>query len=171
LSVRALLSCFALACACGHVQAVQQPDPTDAKEFLARHATFANSPRTTRVDEQAILSNARFYLHAGAAGELRAEIAKLDEVHPVSMRYAMLADCWNPATYQLGLERSHLWLDSFPERDEIEQQSVRGVRDYLDGMEQRRAEFLQRRSTTAWLPFLSILAVIGIFTVGVRRWP
>ena len=149
----------------------QQTAPTDAKEFLAQHALFESSSKSTRADEAATLENARFYLHAGAENELRKEIAKLSEDHPVALRYAMLADCWNPSTYEQGLTRSKTWLRNFPERPRAEQQSVTSVHDFLAAKDVRREVLMERRAATAWLPFLSILVVMALVAGGLRRWP
>ena len=165
-----------LACSClllgpATVAVAQQGDPQDAREFLAQHALFESSSKTTRADADATLTNARFYLHAGAENELRMEINKLSEEHPVALRYAMLADCWNPATYAQGLARSEQWLQSFPQRTDAEQQSVIGVRDYLADKESLRESLNERRAATGWLPFLSLAAVAVMVTGGMRRWP
>ncbi len=149
----------------------QQADPQDARDFLAQHTLFENSSKTTRANEEATLTHARFYLHAGADNELRGEVAKLSEEHPVALRYAMIADCWTPATYAQGLQRSQAWLQQFPERSEAEQQSVIGVRDYLASRETLRQSLNERRAATAWLPFLSIAAVVILVGGGMRRWP
>jgi hypothetical protein len=153
------------------VGSAQQSDPQDAREFLAQHALFESSSKTTRADEETTLTYARFYLHAGAENELRGEVTKLSEEHPVALRYAMLADCWNPATYAQGLARSEQWLENFPKRSDAEQQSVIGVRDYLADKESLRLALNERRAATAWLPFLSLAAVAAMVTGGMRRWP
>jgi hypothetical protein len=161
--------CLAAACSVGVF--AQEQEPTDAREFLAQHALFEKSSKTARANEQATLQHARFYLHAGAEGELRHEIAKLTEGHPVALRYAMLADCWHPETYGDGFQRSQEWLQTFSDRPEAEKQSVQGVQAFLAAKEQDRELFLKRRQATAWLPFLSILAVAGLVVGGARWWP
>lgn len=167
---RALI-CAALLLALSNNGVAQQTDPQDAREFLAQHALFESSSKAARADEAATLTHARFYLHAGAEDELRGEITKLSEEHPVALRYAMLADCWNPATYAQGLQRSEKWLQDFPQRSDAEQQSVKGVRDYLAEKESLRMNLNDRRAATAWLPFLSIAAVMAMVAGGMRRWP
>jgi hypothetical protein len=151
--------------------AAQQTEPQDAREFLAQHTLFESSSKTARADEQATLTHARFYLHAGAEDELRSEIAKLSEDHPVALRYAMLADCWNPATYAQGLQRSGDWFAAFPDRSDAEQQSVASVHDFLSERLALRQSLNQRRAATAWLPLLSIAVVVVLIAGGMRRWP
>jgi hypothetical protein len=151
--------------------AAAQQEPTDAREFLAQHAVFQNSSKTARAEEQATLRHARFYLHAGAEEELRHEVAKLTEGHPVALRYAMLADCWHPETYAKGLQRSREWLQTFPDRPAAEQQSVQSVQTFLQAKELNRELFLKRRRATTWLPLLSLLAVAVLIAGGVRWWP
>lgn len=151
--------------------AAQQQEPADAREFLAQYALFQSSSKTARAEEEATLRHARFYLHAGAEGELRHEIAKLTEGHPVALRYAMLADCWHPETYGNGLQRSQEWLRAFPDRPALEQQSVQSVQDFLTVKEKDRELFLERRAATTWLPLLSLAAVAALIAGGLRWWP
>lgn len=162
---------LAVACSVGISAQTQTQEPTDAREFLAQHALFESSSKTARADESATLRHARFYLHAGAEGELRHEVAKLTEGHPVALRYAMLADCWHPETYGDGLQRSQDWLRAFPERPSVEQQSVQGVQAFLAAKQKDRELFFKRRAATTWLPFLSLAAVAALIAGGLRWWP
>lgn len=97
---RILLTCCVAVLGCSTTLHAQQPEPTDARAFLEQHAVYQNSSKATRAAEEATLARARLYLHAGAENELRQEVAKLTESHPVGLRYAMLADCWRPGSYR-----------------------------------------------------------------------
>jgi|FLOH01.1.fsa_nt_gi hypothetical protein len=168
---RILLTCCVAVLGCSTTLHAQQPEPTDARAFLEQHAVYQNSSKATRAAEEATLARARLYLHAGAENELRQEVAKLTESHPVGLRYAMLADCWRPGSYRQGLERASQWLQIFPERSLAEQQAVLGVQAFLATKEQQRSLFLERRAATAWLPFLSLAAVMALVAGGLRWWP
>lgn len=169
--LRILLTCCAAVFVVVAALPAQQLEPTDARAFLELHAVYENSSKTARAGEEATLLHARLYLHAGAEKELRQEVTKLTEGHPEGLRYAMLADCWQPGTYRQGLERASQWLQIFPERALAEQQVVLGVHDFLAAKEQQRALFMERRAATAWLPFLALVAVAVLVAGGLRWWP
>ncbi|PCJ54005.1 MAG: hypothetical protein COA70_07665 [Planctomycetota bacterium] len=151
--------------------AQQSPLPTDAKSLLQKHSTWIGLSSTRRAEESLSLERAFVYLQAGAEGELREEVSNLTERHPDALRFAMQADCWNPANFRAGRDRADDWLQQFPNRAESETKFVESVRTYLGDAESRRDYVHERAGSSRWFPLGAGLLVLLIAAGAMRLLP
>lgn len=142
--------------------------PQDAKQLLQVHQDWEALPSLRRAEEAMSLNRAYVYLRAGAEGEVRQQIVNLTEEHPDALRFAMQADCWNPTNFVAGRARADAWLLQFPNRSDVEVQSVQSVQSYLGNAESRRQFVHDRAASSRWYPVGSILFVL-LLAAGVIR--
>ncbi len=122
-----------------------------------------------RAQESRILQRAEVYRWAGAEGELREEIQNLTEDHPMGLLHAMVADCWNPAHYEVGLQRAKTWLVKYLQVGGSNHELAQQVQDFLQEADAHRKTIAELRRSSQWIPVLSVL-MIGFFLTRVFRW-
>lgn len=145
-------------------------EPSDARSLLEQHLRWQQASMQHRASEHAILEQVRSYYRAGAEGELRQELEKLER-HPEAMRYAMLADCWQPQNYSQGLQRSRAWMVDFPSQDPARRASVEAVESYLEEQLGRREEVEGSRLQSLGWCLIGLFGVVFGLRAGGQRWP
>lgn len=141
----------------------------DARGLLEYHLAVSTQPLHERALEANTLERAFVYLRAGAEGELRGEIQNLTEDHPDALRFAMLADCWNPTHFPDGLHRAQDWLQRFSNRTAAEVSQVEAIQGFLQEASTRRSSLLDQRSSGSWYPYGAVIGA-ALLALAVARF-
>lgn len=171
------LALVALACAAVlGPAAAQETPPRDARELLAWHASSAAAVEGATVD--ALRWQAYVYLSAGAEGELRDRLARIEalggaedpEVAADVQRFAIQAACWSPERHAEGLAMAEAWEARFGDGPAPAVAAVADMRRFLEDRLAREEAVHLRSVGMLWYPLLVLLALAALGRWLWRSW-
>lgn len=155
--------------------AAQETPPRDARELLAWHASTSEAEQAT-VDD--LCWQAYVYLTAGAEGELRDRLARIEaqggaddpEVAADVQRFAIQAACWSPERHAKGLAMAEAWEARFGDGPAPAVAAVADMRRFLEGRLAREEAAHLRSVGMLWYPLLVLLALVALGRWLWRGW-
>ncbi len=155
--------------------AAQETPPRDARELLGWHASAKEVEQAT-VDE--LRWQAYVYLIAGAEGELRDRLARIEEgggtedpeVAADVQRFAIQAACWSPERHAEGLAMAEAWEARFGDGPGPAVAAVADMRRFLEDRLAREEAVHLRSVGMLWYPLLVLLALAALGRWLWRSW-